>query len=153
MLTDHDEDLEQQEKESPVISQLRKDREEALKKAQDAEAALAEERRKSAITTTSLTLGIPDTDRERFAKLADKMIDGEPNEESLRALATEYGFGSQAQARAVQDATTARSIAAEHVGATTPITNSDAEIERKIAEAKSAQEVMEIVRSAGLPAR
>lgn len=95
-----------QEQDSSVIRDLRRKAKEAdsLKaRVAELEAEQARSERSRRLVQAVSSVGVAATDQERFLKLADKFIEGEPDEAALRDLAKEYNFltePTQAQAQA-----------------------------------------------------
>lgn len=86
---------EQQPKGKSDIRDLRRRADDAAKfEKENAElrAQIAAGERAKNLQAHVATIGVPEDQRSKFLKLAEKLVDGEPDEAALRGLAEEYGF-------------------------------------------------------------
>jgi hypothetical protein len=119
-------------------------------KVPDLERENAELKRKLATRDVVDKLGIPADKREKFDRLAERLIDDEPTEDKLRGLATEYGFLAPTQ-EIVEEGQRLEAAASTHVGAVTPTPTEPEVLSKQIREAQSPEQVLELSRKAGVP--
>lgn len=162
-MADDDQDLDNEDldpqdqgvqQDSSVIRDLRKQLR-AAKKDLETKATVEQElgqlRREQQMLKAVSGLGLQAEKQEKFARLADKFIEGDPTEESLRQLAEEYGFVTeQEQAPAAGDVQALRDLASAHVGSRPELKGSPEDYQRQLLEAKTPEEIVRISQEAGI---
>jgi len=140
-------DVDQPPNESGVIRDLRKQLKAARKdteaKAQ-LEQELAQMKRQVAMREAVAGLGIHKEQEAKFAKLADRFIEGDPKEEDLKALAEEYGFTKADIGEFADEAEQLSQAARTNVGGQLPVSGTPEDYKQRLLDAKSPEEVIKI---------